>query len=343
MPRRYCAASATCTTSTALAAARSAIVRASLSARSCGLAACLHGGRAFAGGRLQQFRRAERRHFDVQVDAIEQRPAQLALVTRDLLRRAAAGPLRSEPAAGTRIHRGHQLEARGKFGPARGAGNGDAARLQGLAQGFEGRAREFRQFIEEQDAMVGQRNLARPRRRAATDQRHRAGGVMRGTGRPQRPLRQREATGKAGDRGAFERFRHAHGRQQPGKALRQHGFARTRRADEQQRMAARRGDLQGAACASLALDVGEVGIVRTGDGRIARQAYPAIVVGLRRLGLRLELRDHVQQMPRANHMGARDQCGLLRACRRQHQPRRTVRRMQGKAGGQGATHRPQLA
>ena len=41
---------------------------------------------------LPQLLRHDRRHFDVQVDAIEQRAAELALVARHLVGRAAAGP-----------------------------------------------------------------------------------------------------------------------------------------------------------------------------------------------------------------------------------------------------------
>ena len=49
----------------------------------------------------------------MQIDAIEQRPAQARLVAGDGLGRAAAGSCRmAAPAAGAGVHRRHQLEAR---------------------------------------------------------------------------------------------------------------------------------------------------------------------------------------------------------------------------------------
>ena len=43
-----------------------------------------------------------------------------------------------------------------------GPGDHDFAGLQGLAQGIQGLAAEFRQLVEEQDAVVRQGDLARP-------------------------------------------------------------------------------------------------------------------------------------------------------------------------------------
>ena len=51
-----------------------------------------------------------------------------------------------------------------------GARNDRAARLQRLAQGFQRAALEFRQFIEKQNAVMGERNFARLRPHAAADQ-----------------------------------------------------------------------------------------------------------------------------------------------------------------------------
>ena len=65
-----------------------------------------------------------------------------------------------------------------------GARDGDAPCLERLAKGFEDRAAEFRQFVEEQHALVGERDLARPRMRAAADHRRDRGRVMRVAKRP---------------------------------------------------------------------------------------------------------------------------------------------------------------
>ncbi len=57
--------------------------------------ALANGRAAFPGGRLQQLLRWQRGHVDVQINAVQQRAAQLALplVTANLLRAAATRPL----------------------------------------------------------------------------------------------------------------------------------------------------------------------------------------------------------------------------------------------------------
>ena len=100
--------------------------------------------RGLAGGGLQQLRGRQGRHFDMQVDAVKQRPAELALVARHLVGRAAAAPQRRAPeTAGAGVHGRDQLKARGKLGALRGARNRDAAGLHGLAQRFERGAAEL--------------------------------------------------------------------------------------------------------------------------------------------------------------------------------------------------------
>ena len=70
----------------------------------------------------------------------------------------------AQVAAVARIHRGDELEARRKIGLARGARNGDASRLERLAQHLEDVAAEFRQLVEEEYAVVRERDLAGARR-----------------------------------------------------------------------------------------------------------------------------------------------------------------------------------
>jgi hypothetical protein len=104
-----------------------------------------------------------------QVDAVEQRARQLALVARHLLGRAAAGAalaggLRAQPAAGAGVHRRHQLEARRELRLPRGAGDGDAPGLQRLAQRLQRRRGNSGSLVQEEHAAMRQRDLARPRR-----------------------------------------------------------------------------------------------------------------------------------------------------------------------------------
>ena len=98
----------------------------------------------------------------MQVDAVEQRAAELALVARHLLGRAAAGLERgAEMAAGAGVHGRDELEARGELGPARRARDGDRAGLEWLAQRLERRPCEFGELIEEENPPVRQRDFAR--------------------------------------------------------------------------------------------------------------------------------------------------------------------------------------
>jgi hypothetical protein len=60
-----------------------------------------------------------------------------------------------------------------------GAGDGDHAVFERLAQRFEHGAAELGQLIEKQHAVVRQRHLAGPGDGPAADQRRRAGGVVR--------------------------------------------------------------------------------------------------------------------------------------------------------------------
>ena len=114
-----------------------------------GGAARAYGGAAFARRGGQQLGGGQGGHFHVQVDAVQQRAGELALVAGDLVWRAAAGMARiAQVAARAGVHGGNELKARRKFGPLRGARDGDVARFQRLAQGFQRGAGEFGQLIQ---------------------------------------------------------------------------------------------------------------------------------------------------------------------------------------------------
>lgn len=121
------------------------------------------GGRSGAAGfaALQQLGRRQGRDFHLQVDAVQQRAAELGVVARHLIGRAAAAGAALE-AAGAGVHGGHQLEAGGKVGLLGGAGDLDAPGLQRLAQRLQGRAGELRKFIQKQHAVVGAGDGAGP-------------------------------------------------------------------------------------------------------------------------------------------------------------------------------------
>src|SRR5712691_3440821 len=91
--------------------------------------------RAFASARLHDLVFAQRGHFDLDIDPIQQRSREPAAVARDLVGRATA-PTAEMPqiSARTGIHCADQLEARRIFGLAGGARDGDAAGFERLAQ-----------------------------------------------------------------------------------------------------------------------------------------------------------------------------------------------------------------
>jgi len=81
----------------------------------------------------------------VQVDPVEHRAGDLALVVRCAARRAAAGERRiAKMAAAARVHRRDQLDVGRKADMRIGTGDIDLARLERLAQRIEYRALEFR-------------------------------------------------------------------------------------------------------------------------------------------------------------------------------------------------------
>lgn len=122
----------------------------------------------FAGRPVEQFFLRWRGHLDLHINAIEQRAGNARLVALHLIRRAAARAQRVAPiAARARVHRRDELEAGGEVRLMCGARDGDVASLQRFAQDFEYAAFELGELIEEQDPLVRERNLTRPRRVAA--------------------------------------------------------------------------------------------------------------------------------------------------------------------------------
>ena len=94
-----------------------------------------------------------------------------------------------------------------------GAGDRHFAALQRLAQRIEYPRIELRELIEEEDAVVRQRDLARLGAQSAADQRRHTGRMMRS---PERPLAGERAVGDfAGDRGNHRYFQEF-GRRQRG-------------------------------------------------------------------------------------------------------------------------------
>src|SRR5207253_1156435 len=103
-----------------------------------------------------------RRHLDVDVDPVDQRPADAREVLLDLRLRtlALAAGIGVVPAR-TRIHRGNQHEPRRKHDRRVRSGDRDDAVFKRLAEGLQYRAGELGELIEKQKPMVRERHLAR--------------------------------------------------------------------------------------------------------------------------------------------------------------------------------------
>jgi len=97
----------------------------------------------------------------VQVEPIEQRASKSSAVARNRrFSTAAAARAIAGVAAGARIHGGDELETRREFALPRGTRDGDAAGLERLAERLERGALELGELVEEQDTVMGERDLA---------------------------------------------------------------------------------------------------------------------------------------------------------------------------------------
>jgi hypothetical protein len=111
--------------------------------------------RGFAGIAAGKILVAYRRHFDLNVDPIEERARYARAVALDLQRRADAFLLWiGKKTAGARIHCSNQHNGGGIIDRAQGARDGDVAVFERLAHDLEHVAPEFRQFVEEQDPVT---------------------------------------------------------------------------------------------------------------------------------------------------------------------------------------------
>jgi hypothetical protein len=132
------------------------------------------------------------------------------------------------------VHRRNQHETCRISDAVVGAGDRDLAVLKRLAQRIQHARIELRQFVEEQHALVGERNLARPGAKAAAGQRRHARGMVRAAEWP--PRGQSAIADFAGNRGNhryFQQFRRRQRRQDRGQAGSQHRFSGTGRTHHQ--------------------------------------------------------------------------------------------------------------
>ena len=145
--------------------------------------------------------------------------------------------------AGAGAHGREEDEERGPRSPLAGPGKPDGALLQRLAEGTEDLRPEVREVLEDQDAPVGEIELARPPLGPEE--------TSRGAGRMRHPDR-REYSLEARLPGASVHGRDlpglllAQGRQEAGKRADEPGLPGARGTDEQEVMSAGKRDLKGA-------------------------------------------------------------------------------------------------
>ena len=252
----------------------------------------------------------DRRHLDAQVEAVHQRAGDAAEVFGAAFGDAGAGAGGvGEVAAAAGVGGGDQHEAAGIADVGVGAGDHDVAGLDRLAQGLEHGARELRQLVEEEDAVVGEADLAGLRAAAAADDRRHRGGVVRGAeGAGAGDAALVEEAGEGVDHRGLERLGGLERRQDAGKARGEHRLAAAGRADHQQVVAAGGGDLERALGLLLALDLGEVLVgrgVRHGAG-----------LGGRERGAAGEVVDEGEERLRRDHLDGADPGRLGAAGRR---------------------------
>jgi len=222
------------------------------------------GGGIFAGRRSAEFLVFDGGNFDVDVDAVEKRAGNFCDVALDDGRSAVtlAGGV-AEVAARTGIHGGGKHEARRKRDGRGGARDGDGTVFERLAHDFEYVALKFGELIEEENAVMTERNFARARNGAAANEARIADGVMRRAKRARADEaagifeRARNGMNARGFDGFFERHR---GKNR-GNALGEHSFASAGRADEENVVPAGTSDFQGAFRGLLAVNLAEVDTV----------------------------------------------------------------------------------
>ena len=140
--------------------------------------------------------------------------------------------------------------------------SGTRRRLQRIAA-------ELPELVEEEHPAMGPGDLAGPRRRAASDQGSPGNRVMR---RPERPPYPRPAVlpADAGDPGHLDRLVRAQRREQRRQPVQRQRLAAARRADQQEAVGARGGDLQAAAQSRMAAQILQVRQIVIGGIRAAR-------------------------------------------------------------------------
>src|SRR6185295_17167704 len=190
-----------------------------------------------------QLPQGDRRHLDVEVDAIEERSRDPRAIALDHGRRTAAEAAGvSEMPAGAGVERADETEAGGKGQPGAGPDDGDEALFERLAERLESVAAELRQLVQEEHAVVRQARLPRPRGGSSSDHADRARSRVRAAERTlEKQAGRRLVGGERPDLRHLDRLGRRERRKQPWQTAREHRLTGAWRAEEEEVVAARGG------------------------------------------------------------------------------------------------------
>src|SRR5437667_6958989 len=206
----------------------------------------------------------DRGHFNVQIDAVEQRAGDSLAIALHLKRPATAFALQvAKIAAWTWIHRRNEHQLRRESDATCCAGHGDLPVFKRLAQYFQRRSLKLGQLIEKKDAVMGKAYFTRIRKRAAAEQPNVADGMMRVAEWSDRNERffGVEQAGNAMNLRRLNCFFEGERRNNGRNALGQHRVARTGRTNHQDIVTASDSHFDGALNVPLPLHVAEINIV----------------------------------------------------------------------------------
>ncbi|ETX15279.1 hypothetical protein OCH239_17980 [Roseivivax halodurans JCM 10272] len=188
-----------------------------------------------------------------------------------------------------------------------GAGDHDLSGLDWLAQRLEHLAREFRELVHEEDAVMREADLTRLGPPSTADDRRLARRVVRLAERAfARDTSLVEKAGERMDHRCLERLERGKQREEPRHTRREHRLSRSRRSHHHQMMAARRRDLERPLGFLLPLHVPK--IAYGGRGR----DFAGLTGGEH--GLTGEMLDHVKQRSGPDDPAGIDPRSLGSAC-----------------------------
>src|SRR5438034_8788805 len=204
------------------------------------------------------------RHFNVQIDAVEQRAGHSLAIALHLKRPTTAFALQiAKIAARTWIHRRNEHELRRKSDTACCARHRNLPVFEPLAHYFQRRSLELGQLIKKKDAVVRDAHFTGIRKRAAAKQPNVANGMVRIAewSRGNERFFSVEQAGDAMNLRRLNRFIERERRNNGRNAFCEHRFSRPRRTDHQTVVTTSDSHFDGALNVPLPFNVAEINIV----------------------------------------------------------------------------------